>query len=353
MKSFDSKSYSVNDFREWNVRGQLELQPRFQRRDVWTGKARSFLMDTIVRGKPMPKVFIRQRTDPNTKQTIREVVDGQQRLTTILRFLEDDFVIAKLHNENLGNVVFSEMEEDVQRQILDYSIAVDVLLGVDDQDILDIFARINSYAVTLNQQEQLNAKYFGEFKQAVYELSIEYFSLWRSLPFLTDQRILRMGEAELVSDLLIAMSDGIRAKKAIPRYYDRFDDDFPNMEHRMDRFRRTIDMGAELMVGHQESNFLRRVHLFYTYITSLYHLQFGIQNVNARQLAIKRNDFVKVRSALEAIDAIFDKAEESLNSREREFLTDSRRATTDEAVRIRRTTYTCDLIAATLRSSVL
>src|SRR5476651_2166971 len=51
MKNFDSRTYSINDFREWNDRQQLELAPRFQRRDVWTDKARSFLMDTILRGK--------------------------------------------------------------------------------------------------------------------------------------------------------------------------------------------------------------------------------------------------------------------------------------------------------------
>jgi len=54
MKSFDSRVYSVNDYREWEQSGQLILAPRFQRRTVWTEAARSYLMDTIIRGKPMP-----------------------------------------------------------------------------------------------------------------------------------------------------------------------------------------------------------------------------------------------------------------------------------------------------------
>jgi hypothetical protein len=61
MKNFDSRTYSINDFLEWSKNDQLELNPRFQRRSVWTDSARSYLIDTIVRGKPIPKVFIRQK----------------------------------------------------------------------------------------------------------------------------------------------------------------------------------------------------------------------------------------------------------------------------------------------------
>ena len=56
MKRTDSRTYSVNDFRDWNNAGTLELAPKFQRRSVWTGKARSYLIDTILRDLPMPKV---------------------------------------------------------------------------------------------------------------------------------------------------------------------------------------------------------------------------------------------------------------------------------------------------------
>ena len=91
MKSFDSRTYSINDFRGWNDRKELELQPEFQCRSVWSDKARSYLMDSVVRGKPIPKIFIRQDIDPKTKKTVREVVDGQQRLRTIFSFLRDGF----------------------------------------------------------------------------------------------------------------------------------------------------------------------------------------------------------------------------------------------------------------------
>ncbi len=98
MKNYDSRTYSVNDFLEWRDNDQLVLAPKFQRRAVWTDSARSFLLDTIVQGKPIPKIFIRQLVNPKTRKTIREVVDGQQRLRSILSYLKDGFYISKKHN---------------------------------------------------------------------------------------------------------------------------------------------------------------------------------------------------------------------------------------------------------------
>ena len=75
MKSYDSRTYSINDFVEWDAAKQLELNPRFQRRPVWTEKAKSFLMDTIIRGKPIPKVFIRQKINGSYSS---QVLDDRQ-----------------------------------------------------------------------------------------------------------------------------------------------------------------------------------------------------------------------------------------------------------------------------------
>ena len=92
MKNFDSRTYSINDFLEWEENSQLELSPKFQRRSVWNDTARSFLMDTIIEGKPIPKVFIRQKLNPQTRKSVREVVDGQQRLRAIFEFIKEELL---------------------------------------------------------------------------------------------------------------------------------------------------------------------------------------------------------------------------------------------------------------------
>src|SRR3990167_8847859 len=126
MKSYDSRTYSINDFVEWDAAKQLELNPRFQRRPVWTDKAKSFLIDTILRGKPIPKIFIRQKINVSTKTSTREVVDGQQRLRTILSFIKDGFVVSKRQNSEHGGLLFSQLPEPVQAQVLAYEVSVDL-----------------------------------------------------------------------------------------------------------------------------------------------------------------------------------------------------------------------------------
>ena len=74
MKNFDTRAYSIADFYEWQKNGLLELVPDFQRRTVWSEKAKSYLIDTIIRGRPIPKILISQRLQGT--RTIRVVVDG-------------------------------------------------------------------------------------------------------------------------------------------------------------------------------------------------------------------------------------------------------------------------------------
>ena len=148
MKSFDSRVYSINDFVEWSKNEQLELNPFFQRRPVWSEKAKSYLMDTIVRGKPIPKIFIRQKINVSTKSSFREVVDGQQRLKAIIDFAEDRLVLSKRAQEFRG-LKYSTLSEDQKGEFLEYAIAVDSLVNASTDDVLEVFARLNSYTVSL------------------------------------------------------------------------------------------------------------------------------------------------------------------------------------------------------------
>ena len=56
QQQFSTRNYSVRDCEEWQERSELVLAPKFQRRDVGNPKAKSYLMDTIIRGKPIPKL---------------------------------------------------------------------------------------------------------------------------------------------------------------------------------------------------------------------------------------------------------------------------------------------------------
>jgi uncharacterized protein with ParB-like and HNH nuclease domain len=83
------EQFRISDFLEWHEAKSLKLNPDFQRGSVWTPAAKMMLIDTILRDLPIPKIFIRSRIDRETRKTIREVVDGQQRLRAIIDFASD------------------------------------------------------------------------------------------------------------------------------------------------------------------------------------------------------------------------------------------------------------------------
>lgn len=347
MKSFDSRTYSINDFVEWDKQKQLELNPIFQRRPVWSDKAKSYLMDTILRGKPIPKIFIRQKINVTTKTSAREVVDGQQRLRTILSYIKDGFVVSKRQNPAHGGVHFSQLPEDIQAQLLSYEVSVDLLINLPDAEVLDIFSRLNSYAIVLNEQERINATHFGSFKILADELGRKYYEYWTKQGILSSRNILRMQEVNLVADLLIAMREGIKSKKQIKKYYgqyeERFDADVSEIELRFDH---SISMIGSLYPEGLSNTEFKRNHLFYSLFTAVAHCIYGLPDFDARRKVLDTNASIETaRNGLDRVGELFE-AEDvgSLTAEERQFLQDCRRATTDEVVRKRRTEYLLTLM---------
>ena len=101
-------TYTVLDFLKWQRDGTLELRPPFQRYAVWRAVARSGLIDSLLRGYPVPALFLQDRSDPKTFTRRLVVVDGQQRLRTLLGYVDinclpdaderDVFTIMRIHD---------------------------------------------------------------------------------------------------------------------------------------------------------------------------------------------------------------------------------------------------------------
>ena len=342
MKNFDSRTYSINDFIEWDDKGQLVLNPEFQRGDVWSDKARSYLMDSIVRGKPIPKIFIRQNINPQTKRSTREVVDGQQRLRTILSYVRDGFAISKKHHPVFGGILFSQLSDvdaEIQTAILNYEISVDLLVNLPDSEVLDIFSRLNAYAVTLNDQEKINAAFFGPFKVLADALGHENNKFWLNNKILTSKEILRMADVGLAADLLIAITTGIKSKKQIRTWYLKFEDDFEfDAAALKNNFTNTLNAINSIFVDGLAETAFSRIHLFYSLFLSVYHSIYGIPSL-PKCLPFKEKTPRQIAIVLREIDEVFKVEAAALSQPQKIFLEDSRRATTDAAVRVRRSRY--------------
>jgi hypothetical protein len=357
---FTSRNYSVADFEGWNDKGELTLAPKFQRRDVWSDKARSYLIDTIVRGKPIPKIYMRQETNATTRRTIREIVDGQQRLRTVLSFVKDGFKISKTHNKECGGRLFSSLSEELQGQVLRYEFVVDLLQDMPDADVYDVFARINTYSVVLKPQELRNARWFGDFKTAVYSLANEFVTFWEENKIFTSKQMLRMAEAELVSELLMAISSGIREgqKTVIDNFYEKNDDVFPRRATHEKRFRQTMDgIGAIFGEDLAQSQF-RATRLFYPLFCAVYHLKFGLPKFTHKRVTVRVADYPKAKVALLNVDALLDRIKEAEDNDEEIELTRAERrfydAYTEHWVHADKrsilTGYLCDTIIAAIEA---
>jgi hypothetical protein len=221
------EQYRVSDFLEWHREKRLTLNPDFQRGSVWKPAARTFLIDTILRQLPVPKVYLRTIISVSTQKSVREVVDGQQRLRAILDFVEGSFALSKRASEFTG-MRYSDLNEEQQEAFLSYPIAVDQLVNATDDDVLEVFARLNSYTVSLNGPEKRHAKWQGDFKWAIRGASRRWAAFWKDYNVLTTRERVRMLDdsltAEMVGVLLEGVQDGGQPK--LDALYKKYDPSF-------------------------------------------------------------------------------------------------------------------------------
>ena len=109
MNKTTPKIIQISDIVQWDAKGELELSPKYQRNNVWNEKAKTYLIDTIIRGLPIPPIFLRQKVDVNTKSISREIIDGQQRIRAILEYVVGEkYAIKKSHNKEYGGKKYSD-----------------------------------------------------------------------------------------------------------------------------------------------------------------------------------------------------------------------------------------------------
>lgn len=218
------EQYRIADFLEWHREGKLKLNPDFQRGSVWTPAARSFLIDTILRDLPIPKIYIRTAVDIESKRSFREVVDGQQRLRAIIDFADDKFTLTKRAGENAG-LTYSKLDAALQQVFLAYPVSVGQLLNASDDEVLEVFARLNSYTVQLNPPEKRHARFQGDFKWAVRHASRRWAVLFEKYGMLSTRERLRMLDDSIIAECFGVLLEGVQdgGQPNIDKLYQRHD----------------------------------------------------------------------------------------------------------------------------------
>lgn len=168
--TYKIKSRTILDIFGDIQRKRLILSPHFQRNLVWRELHKTDFIETILEGYPFPQIFVAQG-DIDIEQMAAKscVVDGQQRLSTIKQFLEDELPV--------NGRRFSELSQSEKESFLKYDVAI-IELEIRDSDprLKEIFQRLNRTFYALSQIEKLSTEYASsEFMLVAKILADELF----------------------------------------------------------------------------------------------------------------------------------------------------------------------------------
>jgi hypothetical protein len=189
----------------------LNLSPSFQRRDVWDTKKQSRFIESIIMNVPIPPVFLQEN-----KYGHYVVLDGRQRLTAILAYMNGTYALTKLRVwSELNNLRFAQLKErDLDVALTRRFVPAILLLRESSPDLqYDVFDRLNTGGVIAEKMEIRNAVYPGKFTDQlkVWADLIDFRRLF-GIPLddlernKTSKTYQRMRDLELVLRLL-ALSD--------------------------------------------------------------------------------------------------------------------------------------------------
>ncbi|NMO57519.1 DUF262 domain-containing protein [Actinoplanes sp. TBRC 11911] len=245
---------TINWFAEQNRLGRLTVKPPFQRRPVWTPEESAYLVDTILRGYPIPEIYIYMSPDADGGDHVY-VVDGQQRLRACLEFLADGYAI-KFDPRKLGQIYsladtpwynkrFSELSVEQKEAFRRYKLIVRDLEGVTDDHIRHMFHRLNQSTMSLNAQELRYSMYRGGLLATVERL-VEREE-WDTFRIFTKLQRRRMLDSEYVAELVIGYLHWPQNKKDnLDDYYRQYGPEFPFADQVTERFDFVLDYLARL-----------------------------------------------------------------------------------------------------------
>lgn len=245
MDRVDYESLVIQDLLNSHTRGELNITPWYQRRAVWKQSQKAYLINTVLEKKPVPSLYIRHTLDLTQEMSIKEVVDGQQRVRCIIEYKADEF--ASSHPSHKTPVKFSQLKPAERKRFLLTPLSVGYLVDATDEDVIEIFARINSVAKTLNPQEKRNAERSGLFRDFTLRQAVQRLPFWRTYGVFTDNDISRMAEVQFISDLVMNLCEGLQdfSAKRLDRYYDEHEQALPNAAHIQAR----LDRAFEALAG--------------------------------------------------------------------------------------------------------
>jgi len=171
---WQTKDFSIREFLSMKQDGQLVLQPEYQRNFVASALISSKLIESVLMDVPIPVIYLAEEKDGSFS-----VIDGQQRLTSFLSFVDgklpngNEFKLSGLKVlKELNKKKFNDLEKEHQNKIRTTTLHSVIIKKESNEDIkFEIFERLNTGSTKLNEDEIRNTVYRGSYVKLLSELS--------------------------------------------------------------------------------------------------------------------------------------------------------------------------------------
>ena len=292
--------YSIIEIAQWLRTRELTVNSDYQRSaGLWPRTAKSYFIDTILKGFPFPKIYFHELVDREQKKPKREIVDGQQRIVTIVEFLENKFALS--NTSDYEGLSFEDLEEKLKNDFYAYPVSVDVIRNAERPEILEMFRRMNAYTLPLNEAEKRQSDFFGEFKSWINKTLDDYGSTLVDWQVLSSRQVLRMLDTEFIADLALAVSEGIvsTSPKKLRTIYKEYDSQFAVRSLFDERIGGTLAFIRREMPFVAGSH-LTKAHVFFSLVCSLIHNRWGLPGAEDAVHLAPIGEYWSSREAAEA-----------------------------------------------------
>lgn len=213
---FDQNYKKVSEIIGMRDRGELVVDYSYQRKAVWGEKDWIRLIETILLNLVVPSIYFwNSETDPDTGKAILHIVDGQQRITAIQKFvkgeyrLKKSFLLEDESKERFSNKFFNDLLPEEKKDFWDYKLSViEIARDVKIQDVKNMFKRLNLTDYNLNNQERRNI-ISGEFAALARELAENEFWNNNDRELFRASVVKRMQDVEFCASLILLYKRGI------------------------------------------------------------------------------------------------------------------------------------------------
>lgn len=209
-------------------RRELVVNRDYQRGSgIWPNGPSSYFIDTIIENFPFPKIYMYEFVNREERNIRKEIVDGQQRISAITRFYNNEFALGS--DSGRSGIRYRDLDEETQEKFLSYVVSVDVIRSAQRGEILQMFRRMNAYTLPLNEAEKRHSSFQGDFKWFVNEISDDLNAFFLEFGVFTSRQIVRMADAAFVTECIDAYENGVvsSSPKSLRDLYVQYDDGFP------------------------------------------------------------------------------------------------------------------------------